>query len=172
MRLHRVAPAASLLLLSSVPALPQQTAHPQFQSSELRVTVNRARRSAAGQLSVTFLFANISQENIALYDSGGAEMVSDSGDMTLSSDTIGLPVCTVDCQLGNAIIGLYVDPAVIERGNSLKGTFLFPAEAAGSSCSIDFTLHAYVARLGNSPQVTRRENWRQVTIGLSNIQAC
>ena len=63
MRLHRVAlSAASLLLLSSVPALPQQTAQPQFQSSEVKVTVNRARRNAAGQLSVTLLFSNISQE--------------------------------------------------------------------------------------------------------------
>jgi len=173
MRLHRVAlSAASLLLLSSVPALPQQTAQPQFQSSELQVTVDRARRYAAGQLSVTLLFSNISQENIALYDSGGAEMVTDSGDASLSSDTIGLPVCTVDCQLGNAIIGLYVEPAVIERGYSLKGTFLFAAEAAGSSCSINFTLHAHIARLGNSPHVTRRENWHQVTVRLSNIQAC
>jgi len=159
MRLHRVAPAAGLLLLSSVPALPQQTAQPQFQSSELQVTVNRAKRNAAGQLAVTLLFSNISQENIALYDSGGAEIVTDSGATSLSSDTIGVPVCTVDCPIGNAIVGLYVDPAVIERGKGLKGTFLFPAEAA-NSCSIDFTLHAYVARLGNSPQVTRRENWR------------
>ena len=33
-------------------------------------------------------------------------MVTDSGDTSLSSDTIGVPVCTVDCQLGNAIVGL------------------------------------------------------------------
>jgi hypothetical protein len=155
-----------------VPALPQHTAQPQFQSSELRVSVDRAGRNAAGQLSVTLLFSNISQENIALYDSGGAEMVTDAGDTALSSETIGVPVCTVDCQLGNAIIGVYVDPAVIARGNALRGTFLFPAEAAGSSCGIDFTLHAYVARLGTSPQVARRENWRPVTIALSNIRAC
>ncbi len=172
MRLHRVAAVTGLLLLSSVPALPQQTAQPQFQSGELRITVARAGRNAAGQLSVTLLFSNISQENIALYDSGGAEIIIDSGDTSLSADTIGVPVCTVDCQLGNAIIGVYVDPAVIERGNSLKGTFLFPREAAGSSCSIHFTLHAYVARLGTSPQVTRRENWRPVTIALSNIRTC
>ena len=48
MRSHRTAALSiSLLSLSFMPALPQQTAQPQFKSSELQVTVNRAKRTAA-----------------------------------------------------------------------------------------------------------------------------
>ena len=66
MRLHRpVATGISLLLLSSLPALPQQVAQPQFKSSELQVTVNRAKRNAAGQLVVSLQLTNVSQENLA-----------------------------------------------------------------------------------------------------------
>ena len=81
MRLHRTAALSiSLLLLSFMPALPQQTAQPQFKSSELQVTVNRAKRTAAGQLATSLVFRNISRENVAVYGTGGAAIMTDTGE--------------------------------------------------------------------------------------------
>ena len=173
MRLHRsVATGISLLLLSSLPALPQQAPQPQFKSSELQVTVNRAKRNAAGQLVVSLQLTNVSQENIALYGSGGSEATTETGDAVVSSETKGLPVCTVDCNLTNAIVGLYVDPVVIERGNSLAVTLLFPSDTQSTSCSLDLTARIYVARLGQNSQPSNRETWHLVPVSLANIQAC
>ena len=50
MMLYRLIAISCLLLLTIAPALPEQPAQPQFKSSELQVTVNRAKRNAAGQL--------------------------------------------------------------------------------------------------------------------------
>ncbi len=173
MRLLRAAPIGfSLLLLSSLPALPQQPAQPQFKSSELQVTVNRAKRNAAGQLVVSLQLTNMSKENLALYGSGGTEATTETGDAVVSSETKGLPVCTVDCNLTNAIVGLYVNPAVIERGNSLGATLLFPSDAQSPSCSLDLTMHIYVARLGQNSQLTSKEKWHLVPASLSNVKTC
>ncbi len=173
MRLLRAAQIGfSLLLLSSLPALPQQPAQPQFKSSELQVTVNRAKRNAAGQLVVSLQLTSVSQENIALYGSGGSEATTETGDTVVSSETKGLPVCTVDCNLTNAIVGLYVDPVVIERGNSLAATLILPSDPQSPSCVIDLTTRIYVARLGQSSQLTSREKWRLVPVSLSNVKAC
>jgi hypothetical protein len=155
-----------------VPALSQQVAQPQFKSSELQVTVNRAKRNAAGQLVVSLQLTNVSQENIALYGSGGSEATTETGDTVVSSETKGLPVCTVDCNLTNAIVGLYVDPVVIERGNSLAATLILPSDAQSPSCAIDLTTRIYVARLGQSSQVTSREKWRLSAVSLSNVKTC
>ena len=70
----------SLLLLTIMPALPQQPAQPQFKSSELQVTVNRAKRNAAGQLAASLVFLNVSRENVALYGTGGAAIMTDTGE--------------------------------------------------------------------------------------------
>jgi hypothetical protein len=164
--------SVTLLLLTSVQALPQQAAEPQFKSSELQVTVNRAKRNAAGQLVVSLQLTNVSQENLALYGSGGTEATTETGDIVVSSETKGLPVCTVDCNLTNAIVGLYVDPAVIERGNSLAATLLFPSDAQSPSCAIDLTTRIYVARLGQNLQLASREKWHQLPISLSNVRTC
>jgi len=49
MPLHRLAAiACCFLLLTHTPARPEQPVQPQFKSSELQVTVNRAKRNAAG----------------------------------------------------------------------------------------------------------------------------
>ena len=161
-----------LLLLTTAPARPEQPAQPQFKSSELQVTANRAKRNAAGQLVVALQLTNVSQENIALYGSGGSEATTETGDTVVSSETKGLPVCTVDCNLTNAIVGLYVDPVVIERGNSLAATLLFPSDAQSRSCAIHLTTRLYVARLGQSSQLTSREKWHLVPVSLSNVKAC
>jgi hypothetical protein len=173
MRLQRAAATGiCLLLLSSLPALPQQPAQPQFKSSELQVTINRAKRNAAGQHVVSLLFNNVSQENLAIYGSGGTEGTTGTGDAVVSSETKGLPVCTIDCNLTNAIVGLYVDPVVIERGNSLAVTLLFPSDAQSPSCSLDLTARIYVARLGQNSQPSNREKWHLVPVSLANIQVC
>jgi hypothetical protein len=161
-----------LLLLTTAPARPEQPAQPRFKSSELQVTVNRARRDAAGQLVVSLLFNNVGQEKLALYGSGGTEATTETGDTVISSETKGLPVCTVDCNLTNAIVGLYVDPVVIERGNSLAVTLLFPSDAQSLSCSLDLTARIYLARLGQKSQPSNREKWHLVPVSLTNIQAC
>ena len=147
-------------------------AQPQFKSSELQVTVNRAKRNAAGQLVVSLLFNNVSQENLALYGSGGTEGTTETGDAVVSSETKGLPVCTVDCNLTNAIVGLYVDPVIIERGNSLATTLIFPSDTQSPSCSLDLTMRIYVARLAQNSQLSNREKWHLVPVSLANIQAC
>ena len=173
MRLHRpVATGISLLLLSSLPALPQQVARPQFKSSELQVTINRAKRNAAGQLVVSLQLTNVSQENLAIYGSGRSEATTETGDTVDSSETKVLPVSTVDCNLTNAIIGLYVDPVVIERGNSLATTLIFPSDKQSISCSLDLTMRIYVARLAQNSQPSNREKWHLVPVSLTNIQAC
>ena len=161
-----------LLLLTTAPARPEQPAQPQFKSSELQVTVNRAKRNAAGQLVVSLQLTNVSQENIALYGSGGTEATTETGDTVVSSETKGLPVCTVDCNLTNAIVGLYVDPVVIERGNSLAATLLFPSDAQSPSCSLDLTARIYSPGSVKSSQPSNREKWHLVPVSLTNIQAC
>ena len=161
-----------LLLLTTAPARPEQPVQPQFKSSELQVTVNRAKQNAAGQLVVSLLFNNVSQEKLALYGSGGTEATTETGDTVISSETKGLPVCTVDCNLTNAIVDLYVDPVVIERGNSLAVTLLFPSDAQSPSCSLDLTARIYLARLGQKSQPSNREKWHLVPVSLTNIQAC
>jgi len=161
-----------LLLLTIAPARPEQPVQPQFKSSELQVTVNRAKRNAAGQLVVSLLINNVSQENLALYGSGGTEATTETGDTVISSETKGLPVCTVDCNLTNAIIGLYVDPAIIERGNSLAVTLLFPSDTQIPSCSLDLTMRIYVAGLAQNSQPSNREKWHLVPVSLTNVQAC
>ena len=90
----------------------------------------------------------------------------------VSSETKGLPVCTVDCNLTNAIVGLYVDPVVIERGNSLATTLIFPSDTQSISCSLDLTMRIYVARLAQNSQLSNREKWHLVPVSLTNIQAC
>ena len=169
---HIPAITCCLLLLTTAPARPEQPAQPQFKSSELQVTANRAKRNAAGQLVVSLLFNNVSQENLAIYGSGGTEGTTETGDAVVSSETKGLPVCTVDCNLTNAIIGLYVDPVVIERGNSLATTLIFPNDKQSTSCSLDLTMRIYVARLAQNSQPSNREKWHLVPVSLTNIQAC
>lgn len=161
-----------LLLLTAAPARPEQPAQPQFKSSELQVTVNRAKRNAAGQLVVSLLFNNVSQEKLAIYVSGGTEGTTETGDVMVSSETKGLPVCTIDCNLTNAIVGLYVDPVVIERGNSLAVTLLFPSDARSPSCSLDLTMRIYVAGLAQNSQPSNREKWHLVSVNLANVQVC
>jgi hypothetical protein len=97
---------------------------------ELQVTVNRAKRNAAGQLAASLVILNISHENIALYGNGGAAIMTDTGETSESSDASGLPICTVSCQIPHAAIGVYVDPVIVERDNSMMATFIFPGEAA------------------------------------------
>ena len=167
-----IAISCCLLLLTAAPVRPEQPVQPQFKSSELQVTVNRAKRSAAGQLVVSLQLMNMSQENLALYSNGGTEGTTETGDALVSSETKGLPVCTVDCNLTNAIVGLYVDPVVIQRGNSLAVTLLFPSDAQSPSCSLDLTMHIYVARLGQNSQLTRGEKWHLVPASLSNVKTC
>ncbi len=162
----------SLLLLISLPAFPQQSAQPQFKSSDLKVTINHAKRNAAGQLVISLQLANVSQENVALYGSGGTEATTETGDAIISSETKGLPVCTVDCNLTNVIVGLYVDPAIIERGNSLGATLLFPSDALSPSCNLDLTMHIYVASVGTSVAITRKETWHQISVTLPDIKTC
>jgi len=161
-----------LLLLTTAPALSQQTAQPQFKSSELQVTVNRAKRNAAGQLAASLVFLNISHENVALYGTGGAAIMTDTGETSESSDASGLPICTVSCQIPHAAIGVYVDPVIVERDNSMMATFVFPGDAKSGSCSIDLTLRVYVARLGESMQLSSKDQWHQVSIGLANVKLC
>ena len=161
-----------LLLLSSLPALPQQVAQPQFKSSELQVTVNRAKRNAAGQLAVSLQLTSVSREDIALYGCGGSEATTETGDTVISSETKGLPVCTVDCNLTNAIVGLYIDPAIIERGNSLATILIFPSDTQIPSCSLDLTMRIYVARLAQNSQLSNREKWHLVSVNLANVQVC
>jgi hypothetical protein len=161
-----------LLLLTTAPARPEQSAQPQFKSSELQVTADRAKRNPAGQLVVSLLFNNVSQENLAIYGSGGTEGTTETGDVMVSSETKGLPVCTIDCNLTNAIVGLYVDPVIIERGNSLAATLIFPSDAQSPSCAIDLATRIYVARLGQSAQLTSREKWHLVPVSLSNVKTC
>jgi hypothetical protein len=167
-----IAISCCLLLLTAASARPEQPVQPQFKSSELQVTVNRAKRNAAGQLVVSLLFNNVSQENLALYGSGGTEATTETGDTVISSETKSLPVCTVDCNLTNAIVGLYVDPVVIERGNALAVTLLFPGDAQSPSCSLDLTVRVYVARLGGSMQLSSKDQWHQLSIGLANVTVC
>ena len=169
---HIHAITCCLLLLTTAPARPEQPARPQFKSSELQVTANRAKRNAAGQLVVSLLFNNVSQENLAIYGSGGTEATTETGDVVVSSETKGLPVCTVDCNLTNAIIGLYVEPVVIERGNSLATTLIFPSDTQSTSCSLDLTMRIYVARLAQNSQPSNREKWHLVPVSLSNVHAC
>jgi hypothetical protein len=169
---HIHAIACCLLLLTTVPARPEQPAQPQVKSSELQVTANRAQRNAAGQPVVSLLFNNVSQENLALYGSGGTEATTETGDVMVSSETKGLPVCTVDCNLTNAIVGLYVDPVVSERGNSLATTLIFPSDTQSASCSLDLTMRIYVAGLAQISQLTNREKWHLVPVSLANVQAC
>ena len=161
----------TLLMVMSVPALPQE-AQPQFKSSELQVTVHRAGRNAADQLVISLRFTNVSQENLAIYGSGGAEATTETGDTLASWEIKGLPFCTVDCQLTNAIIGLYADPVIIEQGNALAATFIFPGDAQTGSCSLDLTMHIYVARLAQNSQPSSREKWHLLPVSLPNIQAC
>ena len=173
MRLHRTAALSiSLLLLSFMPALPQQTAQPQFKSSELQVTVNRAKRTAAGQLATSLVFRNISRENVAVYGTGGAAIMTDTGETAESADVSGLPICTTSCQIPHAAIGVYVDPVIVEKDNAMMATFVFPGDAKSGSCSIDLTLRVYVARLGESMQLSSKDQWHQVSIGLANVQVC
>jgi len=161
-----------LLILTSAPVLSQQAAQPQFTSSELQVTINRAKHNAAGQLVTSLLITNISSENLALYGSGGTEATTETGDTITSSETRGLPVCTVDCNLTNAIVGLYVDPAVIERGNSMAVTLIFPNDAQTGLCTVYLNTRVYVARLGTNAQLTSREKWHQVPVSLANVSTC
>jgi hypothetical protein len=161
----------TFLMAMSVPALPQE-AQPQFKSSELQVTVNRARRNAADQLMISLRFTNVSQENLAFYGSGGAEATTETGDALASWEIKGLPVCTVDCQLTNAIIGLYADPVIIEPGNALAATFIFPGDAQTGSCSLDLSMRIYAARLGRNPQLTSKEKWHLVPVSLANVRVC
>jgi len=173
MPLYRiVAISCCFLLLTTAPASPQQPQQPPFKSSELQVVVKRAKRNAAGQLVTSLLFTNMSPENLAIYGSGGTELTSETGDTLLSSETKGLPICTVDCNLTNAIVGLYVDPVIIERGNSLAATLIFPSDAQSTSCSLDLTMHIYVGSLGQNSQLSNREKWHLVQVSLANIQAC
>ena len=173
MAIHRVAAISfSLLLLTSVHALSQLPAQPQFKSSELQVTINRAKRNAAGQLAASLVILNISHENIALYGTGGAAIMTDTGETAESSDASGLPICTVSCQIPHAAIGVYVDPVIVERDNYMMATFVFPGDAKSGSCSIDLTIRVYVARLGESMQLTSKDQWHQVSIGLANVQVC
>jgi hypothetical protein len=90
----------------------------------------------------------------------------------ISSETKGLPVCTVDCNLTNAIVGLYVDPVVIERGTSLAVTLLFPSDARSLLCSLDLTMRIYVARLAQNSQISNREKWHLAPVSLADIQVC
>jgi len=156
----------------SGPTLPQPASQPQFRSSELQVTINRAKHNAAGQLVTSLLITNISSENLALYGSGGTEATTETGDTITSSETRGLPVCTVDCNLTNAIVGLYVDPAVIERGNSMAVTLIFPNDAQTGLCTVYLNTRVYVARLGTNAQLTSREKWHQVPVSLANVSTC
>jgi len=162
----------SFLLLMSAHALSQQPAQPQFKSSELKVTVNRAKRNAAGQLAASLVILNISHENIALYGTGGAAIMTDTGETSESSDAGGLPICTTSCQIPHAAIGVYVDPVIVERDNAMMATFVFPGNANSGSCSIDLTIRVYVARLGESMQLSTKDQWHQMSIGLANVQVC
>ena len=172
MILYRLIAISCLLLLTIAPALPEQPAQPQFKSSELQVTVNRAKRNAAGQLVTSLVIMNVSNENVALYGNGGAAIMTDTGETSESSDASGLPICTVSCQIPHAAIGVYVDPVIVERDNSMMATFVFPGDAKSASCSIDLTIRVYVARLGNSSQLSNNEKWHQVSIGLANVKVC
>lgn len=161
-----------LLLLMSAHAFPEQPVQPQFKSSELKVTVNRAKRNAAGQLVTSLVIMNVSQENVALYGNGGAAIMTDTGETSESSDASGLPICTASCQIPHAAIGVYVDPVIVERGNAMMATFVFPGNANSGSCSIDLTIRVYVARLGESMQLSTKDQWHQVSIGLANVKVC
>jgi hypothetical protein len=173
MPLYRiVAISCCLLLLTIAPALPEHPVQPQFKSSELQVTVDRAKRNAGDQLVVSLLFNNVSEVNLPVYGNGGTEATTETGDTVVSSETKGLPVCTVDCNLTNAIVGLYVDPVVIERGNSLATTLIFPSDKQSTSCSLDLTMRIYVARLAQNLPPSNREKWHLVPLSLTNIQAC
>jgi len=173
MPLHRLAAiACCFLLLTHTPARPEQPVQPQFKSSELQVTVNRAKRNAAGQLAASLVVLNISRENIALYGTGGAAIVTDTGETSESSDASGLPICTASCQIPHAAIGVYVDPVIVERDTSMMATFVFPGDSNSGSCSIDLTLRVYVARLGQSMQLSSKDQWHQVSIGLANVNVC
>ena len=115
---------------------------------------------------------NISHENIALYGTGGAAIMTDTGETSESSDASGLPICTVSCQIPHAAIGVYVDPVIVERDNSMMATFVFPGDAKSGSCSIDLTIRVYIARLGQSMQLSSKDQWHQVSIGLANVNVC
>ena len=115
---------------------------------------------------------NVSNENVALYGNGGAAIMTDTGETSELSDESGLPICTVSCQIPRAAIGVYVDPVIVERDNSMMATFVFPGDAKSASCSIDLTIRVYVARLGNSSQLSNNEKWHQVSIGLANVKVC
>ena len=161
-----------LLLLTTAPALPQQPTQPQFKSSELQVTVNRAKRTAAGQLATSLVFRNISRENVAVYGTGGAAIMTDTGETAESADVSGLPICTTSCQIPHAAIGVYVDPVIVEKDNAMMATFVFPAEAHSGSCSVDLTIRVYVARLGEGTQLSSKDQWHQVSVGLPNVRVC
>jgi hypothetical protein len=172
MLIYRLAAIGFSLLLMSAHALSQQPAQPQFKSSELQVTVNRAKRNAAGQLVTSLVIMNVSSENVALYGSGGAAIMTDTGETSESSDASGLPICTTSCQIPHAAIGVYVDPVIVERDNSMMATFDFPGDAKNGSCSIDLTIRVYVARLGERMQLSSKDQWHQVAIGLPNVHVC
>ena len=110
-----------LLLLTTAPALPQQPAQPQSKSSEPQVTVNRAKRTAAGQLATSLVFRNISRENVAVYGTGGAAIMTDTGETAESRTSSGLPICTASCQIPHAAIAVYVDPVIVENGQCHDG---------------------------------------------------
>ena len=67
---------------------------------------------------------------------------------------------------------MYVDPVIVEQDNAMMATFVFPGDAKSGSCSIDLTIRVYVARLGESMQLSSKDQWHQVSIGLANVQVC
>ena len=51
--------------------------------------------------------------------------------------------------------------------NAMMAMFVFPAEAHSGSCSVDLTIRVYVARLGEGMQLSSKDQWHQVSIGLA-----
>ena len=161
-----------LLLLTIAPAFPQQQPQPQFKSSELQVTVNRAKRNAAGQLVISLRFENVSRENVALYGVEGAGVTTEAGETAEPTGVIGLPLCAASCDNPVAAVGVHVEPVMIEKDGSLLATYVFPGEASKNECSLDLAVRIYLARLGNGTQPAYTHKWRQLSIGLANVKVC
>ena len=164
--------SCSILLLTIAPASPEPSAQPKFKSSELQVTVNRAKRNAAAQLVISLLFENVSRENVALYGVEGTGVTTEAGETAEPTGVIGLPLCAASCENPVAAVGVHVDPVMIEKDGSLLATYVFAGEASKDECSLDLAVRIYLARLGNGTQPAYTHKWRQLSIGLANVTLC
>lgn len=164
--------ACSLSLCITAHTSAEQAPAPTFKSSELQVTVKRAKRNAAGQLAISLLIENIAHENVALYGVDGAGVTTESGETAEPSDVVGLPFCVASCQNPVSAVGVHVEPVVVEKDGSLLAIYLFPGEGSKGACSLDLAVRLYVARLGGGTQPTHSLKWHQISVGLANLSLC